>query len=193
MNKIQLTAAALCGILLCQPVIAAGGIAAPNWQTVANAEFRLLWKTLTWAELAVDPEQKNPQDILDAGYAKALQIRYGVGVTADRLKSLAWKSVEDGWEPSQIERHRSKLESFFTHFVDVEKGDVYLLRWQPEAGLELLLNQTLLVQETNADAATMILSIWLGPAAVSDKQRQALLDQWRTALETFGNEAKEKV
>lgn len=182
MNKVSLVAAVLMGITFGGSAMSAPDDAASDWQTVATAQFRVLWKTLTWAELSVDPIERTPIDILDASYSKALQIQYGVDVSADRLRMLAWESINDGWSASQIAEHKSTLDAFFAAFRDVEKGDVYKLRWRPQVGLELLLNETKLSRVQDADVATMILSIWLGPAAVSEKQRQTLLEQWRNTV-----------
>ena len=78
--------------------------------------------------------------------------------------------------------HRDDITRFNSWYLGVEKGDRYQLRWQTDVGLQLQHNDTVLGTLQDPEAAKLILSVWLGPAAVSESQRDRFLDAWQQEL-----------
>jgi hypothetical protein len=156
-----------------------------TWQTVAKAEVKLLWKTLAVTRLSVVPTATPPGDgdILNPGYAKQIEIEYGLGVSAERFRSMTRKALDTTYPESLLATHREVLEQFGAWYLPVEKGDRYRLSWLPEQGLTLFLNDIRLGQVENAQAAQLILSVWLGPAAVDEDLRDEVLKDWRLATQ----------
>lgn len=154
------------------------------WQTVAEAEVKLLWKTLAVTRLSVVPASAPPgdRDILNPGYAKQIEIEYGLGVSAERFRSMTRKALDSTYSESLLAAHRESLEQFSTWYLPVEKGDRYRLSWQPGEGLTLFHNDIPLGRVENSRAAQLILSVWLGPAAVDEGLRDEVLNDWRLAI-----------
>ena len=161
----------------------AGTAQAMNWQTVAADTYKLLWKEITYTELQVDGEQAMPAegDILTPSYAKQIIIRYGLSVSAERFRKLTDDSLADGYSEEELAPHRRAIDTFNSWYLGVEKGDKYRLSWQPDVGLSLHHNEAHLGTLADAQAAQVILSVWLGRAAVSEDQRDSFLRQWRSA------------
>lgn len=158
--------------------------ASAEWRTVGSDEFKLLWKTLVHTELQVNPEQPLPDsgDILDRGYDKRIIIRYHVGVSAERFRDMTLDALRDNISPERLAPHWAEIEEFASWYLPVSKGDHYQLSWQQGEGLSLVHNTQLLGRIAQPEAAALILSVWLGEAAVSEAQREAFLQAWRQSL-----------
>ena len=148
-------------------------------QKAGEARYRLLWKTITDAALYVDPQRAQPQEILDESYEKLLIIEYGLGVSKDRFVKMAKDTLSEHWNASDLENNARELELFYSWMQDVEKGDRYAVHWHPEKGFFLRMNGKPVGDWQNPEAAKIILSIWLGQAAVSQSQRDDILKQWQ--------------
>ncbi|WP_289083255.1 chalcone isomerase family protein [Spongiibacter tropicus] len=157
---------------------------ATPWETVAADRFKLLWKELTYTQLQVDPRQEAPanNDILSPGYSKQIIIEYALSVSAERFRDLTQEQLEDTYDDAQLAPHRDDIARFNSWYLGVEKGDRYQLRWQTDVGLQLQHNDTVLGTLQDPEAAKLILSVWLGPAAVSESQRDRFLDAWQQEL-----------
>ncbi len=158
---------------------------AADWQTVAADRYKLLWKELTYTELQIDPRQSAPAsgDILDPAYGKQIVIEYGLAVSAERFRKLTLDCLADNYSDAELAAHRSAIGQFNSWYLGVEKGDRYRLSWQPEQGLSLYHNQRHLGTLNEPEAAAIILSVWLGRAAVSESQRDYFLGEWRRAVQ----------
>ncbi|WP_269620153.1 chalcone isomerase family protein [Zhongshania sp. BJYM1] len=154
---------------------------AANWQTVSGETYTLLWKDLTYTELQVDPEQAKPAnfDILDISYAKQIIIEYKLGVSADRFRKMTLKALDGAYNEQELSRAADDINRFCSWYLGVEKGDQYRLTWLPEQGLGLYLNDKQLGMIASPESAALILSVWLGRAAVSEDQRDTMLAAWR--------------
>lgn len=154
---------------------------AQGWETVAADTYKLLWKEITYTQLQVDPAQPLPAtgEILDPAYAKQIVIRYGLAVSAQRFRSLTQDSLEGAFSEQELAPYRGAIGEFNNWYLDVEKGDQYRLSWLPGEGLSLFYNERRLGTLQDPGAAQIILSVWLGRAAVSEDQRDAFLARWR--------------
>lgn len=157
---------------------------ASAWETVAADRFKLLWKELTYTQLQIDPTQAPPADgnILDPGYSKQIIIEYALSVSAARFRSLTIDSLEEHYQDRELAPYRHEIERFSQWYIGVEKGDRYQLRWQADVGLTLQHNDQILGTLKDPNAAALILSVWLGRAAVSESQRDQFLAEWRAQL-----------
>ncbi|MDF1692588.1 MAG: chalcone isomerase family protein [Zhongshania sp.] len=173
--------------LLLQPVILPSQLlAADNWRTVSAETFSLLWKDLTYTRLQVDPVQALPVDgdILEPSYAKQIIIKYKIGVSAERFRGMTNKALANSYSAEELSAAAADIARFCSWYKSVEKGDQYHLAWRPEQGLQLSLNQELLGVIRDPNSAALILSVWLGRAAVSESQRDSMLAAWRVAVST---------
>lgn len=169
---------------VCLLAAAVPPVHAANWQTIAADSYKLLWKEITYTQLQVDTAQPAPVDgdILDPGYAKQIIIQYGLSVSAERFRKLAIDSLEEAYSENELAPHRDAINTFNNWYLGVEKGDKYRLSWQPSRGLSLHHNGERLGTLQAAEAAQVILSVWLGRAAVSGDQRDYFLKEWRGAI-----------
>lgn len=157
---------------------------AADWRTVSSETYTLLWKDLTFTQLKIDPNQAFPQsgDILDPTYAKQILIEYKVGVSAERFRKMTNKALADAFSPEELAAAAEDIARFCTWYIAVEKGDRYQLTWLPKEGLTLAMNDAELGTISSSESASIILSVWLGRAAVSEDQRDTMLAAWRQAL-----------
>ena len=178
MNK-RITVLVTAALLLGQPLVFAA-----DWRTVSSETYTLLWKDLTYTQLKVDPKQALPEsgDILDSTYAKQILIEYKVGVSAERFRKMTNKALEDAFSAEGLAAAAEDIARFCTWYIAVEKGDRYQLTWLPKEGLTLAMNDAELGTISSSESASLILSVWLGRAAVSEDQRDTMLAAWRKAL-----------
>lgn len=175
----RVSSAVVCVVMVCL------GLSAPavasQWQVAAEETYKLLWKPLTHTRLEVNPQQPLPADgnILDPEYAKRITITYEVSVSAERFAKMTLEALEDNFADDELAPHRAQIEQFCSWFLPVEKGDRYSLDWRPQAGLTLAHNGSALGTLEDPAASAVVLSVWLGRAAVSESQRDDMLQQWR--------------
>jgi hypothetical protein len=165
-------------------IASSGLLAASTWETVSSEHFSLLWKKITYTQLQVDPRQALPEagDILAPDYAKQIIIEYKIGVSAERFRTMTEKALAGAYSEAELRPAAGDIARFSSWYQDVEKGDQYRLAWRPEQGLQLHLNEAYLGTIHNPNSAALILSVWLGPAAVSESQRDTMLMAWRQVL-----------
>tara|TARA_R110001583_G_scaffold461_2_gene4291 strand:- start:426 stop:989 length:564 start_codon:yes stop_codon:yes gene_type:complete len=171
-------------LLMFAGLISAPVMAVENWRTVSAETFSLLWKDLTYTRLQVDPQQALPAsgDILAPDYAKQIIIEYKVGVSAERFRSMTDKALTGAYSPAELAPAKADIALFSSWYKSVEKGQQYRLAWLPERGLQLYLNEEHLGAIQDPNAAALILSVWLGRAAVSESQRDTMLAAWRRVV-----------
>ena len=164
-------------------MVLSAGLNASEWTTVSSDTFKLLWKPITYTELQVDSAQSRPAnaDILDSGYAKRVVIEYKLDVSAERFSDMTQDALADAFDEAELAPYQQDVDRFCSWYLGVDKGDRYSLAWRPKRGLLLSHNDRELGVIENPDAAAMILSVWLGRAAVSESQRDAMLKDWRQA------------
>jgi hypothetical protein len=165
-------------------LVLSGAASATDWRTVSSETYTLLWKDLTFTQLQVDPEQALPEnaDILDPRYAKQVIIEYKVGVSAERFQKMTHKALDGAFSEKELAPVSEDIARFSSWYLPVEKGDHYRLSWVPKSGLGLYLNDKPLGTIESPESAAIILSVWLGRAAVSEDQRDTMLAAWRKAL-----------
>lgn len=148
---------------------------------VAEARYSILWKRITDVALYVDPGQPRPDggNILDPDYAKYITIEYGLSVSAERFRKMSLDLLEDNWPQAELDENRESIDRFLGWLEGVKNGDRYAVYWLPEQGLSLALNGKVLGSLDSAEGAAVVLSLWLGRAAVSESQRDELLAIWR--------------
>lgn len=147
---------------------------------VAQARYSVLWKRITDVALYVDSSQAEPKSILDHDYAKYLTIEYGLSVSAERFEKMSRDLLAENWPEETLARHAAAIDAFCDWLVAVESGDRYAVYWLPSQGLTLALNgRELGTLRDDPDGAAVVLSLWLGRAAVSEDQRDELLSVWR--------------
>ena len=156
-------------------------VAGVRLSKVAEARYSILWKRITDVALYVDPGQPRPADgdILDTGYAKYVTIEYGLTVSAERFREMSLELLEDNWPRAELDRNRESVDRFLGWLRGVKNGDRYAVYWLPGRGLSLALNGETLGTLGDAEGAAVVLSLWLGRAAVSESQRDELLAIWQ--------------
>lgn len=149
------------------------------WQQAATADYRFFLIKVTRAQLYIDPEIQPVNHILNPTYPKWLKIKYHLAVNAQKLSELTLEALADNYDASALANHQLDIDKFISWYRDVEGGDEYSLVWQPERGLQLNFNDQPVGTIENAQSAQVILSVWLGKAAVSESQRDDILNQWK--------------
>lgn len=150
---------------------------------VAQARYSLLWKRITDVALYVDTRQPAPASILAPDYAKYLTIEYGLTVSAERFEKMSRDLLAENWPEETLVRHATAINTFCDWLETVESGDRYAVYWLPSKGLTLALNgRELGTLQDDPEGAAVVLSLWLGQAAVSKSQRDELLAAWRRSL-----------
>lgn len=159
-------------------------VAEESWQTVSKESFSLLWKEITETRLQVDRQQAWPVsgNILTPDYAKQIIIEYKVGVSAERFQSLTMKALTEAFTETELRTAMDDIVLFCTWYQDISKGDQYRLSWRPNTGLTLYLNEDPLGVIRDSESAMLILSVWLGRAAVSESQRDTMLAAWQKSF-----------
>ncbi len=151
---------------------------------VAEARYSVLWKRITDVALYVDRSQSLPVggNILDPGYSKYLTIEYGLSVSAERFERMSRDLLVENWPADVLAAYKREIDTFCSWLQAVKKGDRYAVFWLPEEGLSLAFNGEVKGLIESEQAAVIILSLWLGQAAVSESQRDTLLDTWRASI-----------
>lgn len=163
-------------------LLAATAAQAAELKQVAESEYRLFWKAITTARLSVAPNTPAPEDILDPAYEKRLSIEYHIGVSKERFIKMAEDALQGSYGADELNPHRKAVQQFYGMLETVSSGDRYQLHWQPEKGLQLLRNGEPVGLIESKEGSRLILSIWLGRAAISESQRDDVLKQWRSSL-----------
>lgn len=145
---------------------------------VAESRFSFLWTPVTDASLSVPLAASKPESILDPSYEKILRIAYLIPISKERMVQLAQRSL-DKLPLAERQAFQGEIDGFYNSLDDVEAGDAYALHWRPGLGLSLFKNADHIADFESAGAARLILSIWLGENALSQKQANALLTAWR--------------
>jgi len=149
---------------------------------VNEARYSVLWKRITDVALYIDPSQSQPEsgDILDPAYSKYLTIEYGLSVSAERFEKMSRDLLEDNWPADVLAANSEGIDTFCGWLRAVQKGDRYAVYWLPDSGLTLALNGEVQGSMASREASAIVLSLWLGRAAVSESQRDELLESWRS-------------
>ena len=148
---------------------------------VGQARYSILWKRITDVALYVDRQQAMPDDgdILDPDYRKYLTIEYGLSVSAERFRKMTREQLAEHWSEEVLAANREAIDTFCNWLGAVEAGDRYAVYWLPDSGLTLALNGVAQGTLKDPAGAAVVLSIWLGKAAISESQRDELLAQWQ--------------
>lgn len=163
-------------------MLMATALQAGELKQVAESEYRLFWKAITTARLSVDIDAPAPEYILDPAYEKRLSIEYHIGVSKERFIKMAEDALQDSYSADELNPHRKAVQQFYGMLEAVSSGDRYQLHWQPNKGLQLLRNGGAVGLIESTEGSQLILSIWLGRAAISESQRDDVLKQWRSSL-----------
>jgi hypothetical protein len=152
---------------------------------VAEARYSVLWKRITDVALYVNPAQALPEngDILDPAYSKYLTIEYGMSVSAERFEKMSRELLAKNWPAQVLADNLEGIDIFCGWLQAVEKGDRYAIYWHSEKGLSLALNGEVQGSLPSKEASAIVLSLWLGRAAVSESQRDELLNSWRAGMQ----------
>ncbi len=110
-----------------------------------------------------------------ADVPRRLELAYFWAIPGSAFGPAAEEVLERNLDADQLARIREPLRRFHAAFRDVEPGDRYALAYLPGRGIELLLNDTRLVLETDTEFARAYFGIWLGADPLDSGLRDRLL------------------
>lgn len=170
-------------LMFCALTAAASAKSSLGWDEVGNANFRFLFKKITNATLLVSATQSRAS-LFDVSYPKRIEIEYFVSASAQKLAELTEENLysRSDWLALDDDAKQEAAE-FLSWYRDVEPGDKYQLEWQVAggrfAGLVLSFNGEVLGTVAEAEIATVLLGVWLGPEAISVRQSKRLEQAWQ--------------
>lgn len=102
--------------------------------------------------------------------AKQLTLKFVRGLDAAKVKDAYEESFKNTLSESQFNQLKGEINKFL-QFIDhdVNKGDVYILRWLPGGFVEVLFNGKSAGSITNKDFAKGLWNIYFGPNSVVDR------------------------
>lgn len=110
------------------------------------------------------------QPIMQDENAKQLTLKFVRGLDAAKVKDAYEESFKNTLSESQYNQLKGEINKFL-QFIDhdVNKGDVYILRWLPGGYVEVLFNGKSSGSITNKDFAKGLWNIYFGPNSVVDR------------------------
>ncbi len=96
-------------------------------------------------------------------FQKSLEFVYKRSISRKQLIAAADKMLLDFHDISVLESISNRLDQINNAYLDVQKGDSYLLCYDPEQGTTLSLNGDPLITIPGSDFQEIYFSIWLSP------------------------------
>lgn len=121
--------------------------------------------------------EAGPQDILDPGVAKRLDIVYRVPIKASDLITAAERMLSRQNPESVLARWQAQIDTLHAAYRDVQRGDRYALVFRPGDGLWLEFNGERVAQIDDAEFANLYLAIWFGDPPLSEPLKRALINR----------------
>lgn len=110
-----------------------------------------------------------------ADVAKRYEVVYLRGFSAEDCAEATTATFARGLPPAQAERARAGLAALNALYTQVRPGDRFSYTYLPGTGTTLAHNGRDLGTVAGADLAAGLFAIWIGPEAVDQRLRRALL------------------
>jgi hypothetical protein len=111
------------------------------------------------------------------GSIKQLSFEYERAVPGDAFAKSAANFLKKNLAPETWTALEDKINAFNAHYKDIGPGDRYDLVYLPNQGLRLLLNDELLVAESDPLLAQAYFTIWFGDKPFDKGLKSKLLTQ----------------
>ncbi len=135
------------------------GFTGENLSLRGFGEFRYLIFNVYAAALYIEGDVSSPEAALE-DVPKTLILHYHRSVTAKDIIDSSEKLLKSNPQVN-LTQIRSLLDNFYNAYVDVKKGDRYVLAYIPGKGSTLYLNGTARITVPGADFAKAYFGIWL--------------------------------
>lgn len=116
---------------------------------------------------------ENPSVLEDV--PKQFVIEYFHTIKKEQFTDATLKALKNIATPELYEKQRSRIDLFVNAYKDVAKGDRYYLRYSPESGIRLFLNEKELIVIKDPEFAALVFSIWLGPESIDQDFTKQIL------------------
>lgn len=90
----------------------------------------------------------------------------------------AWnEGFEENNNDVQLDKLKTRLQTFIAYFPDLKKGDIVLLDYIPGKGTRVTINGEVKGVLEGADFYTALLDVWLGEEPADDELKEAMLGE----------------
>ncbi len=129
--------------------------------------------------LYLGDRKTTPADAIASPGVKRLQLQLLRDLTATQFVDALVESFRNNNEGADTEPLKGKLEELKASMLSInaaKKGDIIHLDWLPEQGTRITLNDKAIGRDiAGEDFYRALMKIWLGPKAVQDSLKDALL------------------
>ncbi|MFP5494573.1 MAG: chalcone isomerase family protein [Gammaproteobacteria bacterium] len=140
-----------------------------------QAVLTYLWADVYAAALFA-PADLSAKQALDQQKDLRLELYYFRDIDRNDVIKAATATLERQQTPATLARLKPELDQLHKSFRNIRSGDRYALDFQPQRGLNLEINGTVVFSSRNDELAKAYLGIWLAPQGLSDSLRSTLLN-----------------
>jgi len=129
---------------------------------------------ITGVDIALYLPADTPQAEMLGDIPRALSFYYYVSIRGDQFDRAARETLAQNVPGDELARHAGEIARMGSWFATVERGDRYLLSYQPGRGTVLALNGEEKGLIPGADFARIYFQIWLGEDPIDARLYRAL-------------------
>ncbi|MDY7559724.1 chalcone isomerase family protein [Pseudomonas sp. 10B1] len=180
----------VCLLLLLSPIVSASSAdrlkeaAFPNQLSDRTPALMLkgqgvltyLWADVYAAALFNEPSISAAQ-AFSGQRAQCLELYYFRAIDRSDMIKAADATLARQQSEATLTRLKPELDQLHASFQDIQRGDRYLLSFQPQRGLSLERNGQVIFRSANPELAHVYLGLWLAPDGLSKSLRKALLNR----------------
>ncbi|MBN2646415.1 MAG: chalcone isomerase family protein [Thiotrichales bacterium] len=147
---------------------------ASSSELTLRAEATATWLFIDVYKAALyAPEKVGSQQLLQETTPLNLELCYLRAISKEQFVEAASKALPEDLSPEL----KAAVQGLHQAYQNVEPNDCYQLRYEPQQGVQLSLNQQPLFQTATAGFKQLYFGVWLGPNALSEKVRDQLLTE----------------
>ncbi|MDB6141640.1 MAG: hypothetical protein JWP80_684 [Pseudomonas sp.] len=135
-----------------------------------------LWADVYAAALFNEPTI-SPEKAFEQQRAQCLELYYFRDIDRADVIKAANATLERQQSKATLARLQQELDQLHASFRDIQRGDRYLLSFQPQQGMSLERNGQVIFSSADPELARVYFSLWLAPDGLSKALRETLLDR----------------
>ena len=106
---------------------------------------------------------------------KIISFQYFRSIPGDAFAKAAAHFLQKNLSAEEYARMEQKVQTFNSHYQDIQRGDRYDLFYSPTRGISLALNESPLFAELDAEFAQAYMQIWFGAEPFDHRLKATLL------------------
>jgi len=143
-------------------------------QVVRQGVGRMRRWMITGADVALYVPEGTGQDEILGDIPRALSFYYYVSIRGEQFARAAKETLHENVDADTLARHAENIALMGSWFATVQRGDRYLLRYEPGRGTSLALNGVEKGVIPGAGFAQVYFQIWLGPNPIDSRMYAAM-------------------